>query len=278
MVKEVLSPNFEGESISQPTFSHWYKQLGETVEEGEVLGEIETEKTSFEVISPVKGFLLYVGVDSGALLKDKELLALVGDKDGDCQKILKAYNKSIDQLKSYKIVYRPKIGKDVFIAHNATVVGKVSLGDQSSVWYTAVIRGDEEEIIVGEQTNIQDGCVLHADKNEPTVLGKGCIVGHGAIVHGANIGDHTLIGIRATILNRAKIGNYCLIGAHALVTQDMEIPDYSVVMGCPGKIVKKLSAEHIEMFKQGALTYVELAKEYAKGTYAEAERTFISGD
>ncbi len=163
--------------------------------------------------------------------------------------------------------YRPKVGQDVFIADNATVVGRVKIGNQASIWYNAVLRGDEEEIIIGERTNIQDACILHADVNEPTIIGKECIVGHGAIVHGASIGDNTLIGMRATVLNRAKVGKYCLIGAHALVTQDMEIPDFSVVMGVPGKIVKKLSEEHAQMFKEGAITYVELAKAYLAGQF-----------
>lgn len=163
--------------------------------------------------------------------------------------------------------YKPKVGHDVFIAQNATLVGRVTLGNQCSVWYQAVIRGDEEEIIIGNKTNIQDGCILHADKSEPTLVGEGCIIGHGAIIHGANIGDHTLIGMRATVLNRAKIGRFCLIGAHALVTQDMEIPDYSIVMGCPGKVVKKISPSQAKMFEEGAQTYVNLAQEYLMGKY-----------
>ncbi|GAB4401667.1 MAG: gamma carbonic anhydrase family protein [Microscillaceae bacterium] len=169
-------------------------------------------------------------------------------------------------------IARPQLGQGIFIAPNATVVGRVKLGDEVSVWYNAVIRGDEEEIIVGNRSNIQDGCILHADVSEPTVIGQGCIVGHGAIVHGATIGDFSLIGMRATVLNRAKIGRYCLIGAHALITQDIEIPDYSVVMGMPGKVVKKLSEEHAKMFESGAMTYVELAKAYLAGLYQEAPR------
>jgi carbonic anhydrase/acetyltransferase-like protein (isoleucine patch superfamily) len=164
-------------------------------------------------------------------------------------------------------VHRPQVGEDVFIADNATLVGRVKVGNQCSIWYNAVLRGDEEEIIVGDRTNIQDGCILHADINEPTVIGKECIIGHGAIIHGASIGDNTLIGMRATVLNRAKIGKFCLIGAHALVTQDMEIPDFSVVMGMPGKIVKKLSEEHAQMFRDGAITYIELAQAYLDGQF-----------
>lgn len=170
-------------------------------------------------------------------------------------------------------MYKPKVGKNVFIANTATVVGRVTLGDEASVWYSAVVRGDEEEVIIGNRSNIQDGCVLHADKDEPTIIGEGCIVGHGAIIHGAEIGDNTLIGMRATVLNRAKVGKYCLIGAHALVTQDMEIPDYSVVMGVPGKVVKKLSREHAKMFEEGAEIYVKFAQAYLRGEYQEAEKS-----
>lgn len=167
-------------------------------------------------------------------------------------------------------MHKPSIGQNVFIAPTATVVGKVKIADDCSIWYGAVLRGDEENIEIDSRTNIQDGCILHADENEPTIIGKECIVGHGAIIHGATIGDNTLIGMRATVLNRAKIGKYCLIGAHALVTQDMEIPDYSVVMGMPGKVVKKLSVEHAKMFEQGAEVYVKLAKEYLEGKFLEA--------
>jgi len=108
----------------------------------------------------------------------------------------------------------------------------------TSVWYSAVIRADVEEIIIGKRTNIQDGAILHADFGEPTIIGDDVTVGHGAIVHGATVGDCTLIGMRATILNRAKIGKFCIIGAGTLVTEGMEIPDYSMVLGVPAKIVK----------------------------------------
>lgn len=164
-------------------------------------------------------------------------------------------------------IYRPQIGQNVFIAPNATVVGRVTIGDECSIWYNAVIRGDEEAIRIGNRSNIQDGCILHADTGEPTIIGESCIIGHGAIIHGATVGDHSLIGMRATILNRARIGRFCLIAAHALVTQDMEVPDYSVIMGCPGKIVKKISPQQAHMFEQGAKTYVQLAKEYLMGKY-----------
>ncbi len=154
-----------------------------------------------------------------------------------------------------------------FIAHNATVVGKVSLGEDASVWYSAVIRADVEEIIIGKRTNIQDGAILHADYGEPTIIGDDVTVGHGAIVHGAIVGDFTLIGMRATILNRAKIGKYCIIGACALVTEGMEIPDYSMVLGVPAKVVKQISPEHAQMIEMGAAHYVEMAQRHQAGEF-----------
>jgi carbonic anhydrase/acetyltransferase-like protein (isoleucine patch superfamily) len=171
-------------------------------------------------------------------------------------------------------IYKPSIGKNVFIAPTATVVGKVKLGDECSIWYGAVIRGDEEEIVIGNRTNIQDTCVIHADHNEPTIIGVGCTIGHGAIVHGATIGDHSLIGMRATVLNRVKIGKYCLIGAHALVTQDMEIPDYSLVLGSPAKIIRRIPHSEAEkMFSEGENIYVQLAQDYLNGKFVESKPT-----
>jgi carbonic anhydrase/acetyltransferase-like protein (isoleucine patch superfamily) len=155
----------------------------------------------------------------------------------------------------------------MFIAQNATVIGDVSLGEDSSVWYTAVIRADVEKIVIGNRTNIQDGAILHADFGEPTIIGNNVTVGHGAIVHGATVGDFSLIGMRATILNRAVIGKYCIIGAHALVTEGMEIPDYSMVLGIPAKIVKQISPEYAQMLERSAAHYVEIAKEHQAGKF-----------
>lgn len=155
-----------------------------------------------------------------------------------------------------------------FIADNATVVGRVTLGEDSSVWYSAVIRADVEEVIIGKRTNIQDGAIMHADFGEPTIIGDDVTVGHGAIVHGAIVGDGTLIGMRSTILNRAKIGKYCIIGACALVTEGMEIPDYSMVLGVPAKIVKQLSPEYAEKLLMSASHYVEMAKKHQSGEYS----------
>lgn len=157
-----------------------------------------------------------------------------------------------------------KKGNNVWIADTARVFGRVTLGDECSVWYGAVIRGDGDDIIIGARTNIQDTSVIHVDPGFPVHIGHDCILGHGSIVHGAKLGNHVLIGMRATVLNGAVIGNFCIIGAHALVTEGMHIPDYSIVMGAPAKVVKHLSNEHIEKIKRNAQVYVDLSKEYIK--------------
>lgn len=153
-------------------------------------------------------------------------------------------------------------GKEVFIAPNATVIGNVSLGDNASVWFGAVIRGDEDKIKIGERTNVQDNAVLHADPGDPCLLGDDCIVGHSAIVHGAKVANNVLIGMHSTILNNAEIGEFCIIGANALVTAGTVIPPYSMVLGSPAKVVKQLNEKQIEAVKRNAAVYVELAKEY----------------
>ncbi|WP_439633449.1 gamma carbonic anhydrase family protein [Glycocaulis sp.] len=160
---------------------------------------------------------------------------------------------------------RPKIGEGVWIAPGATVLGRVTLGRNVSVWFGAVLRGDVEDIVIGDDTNIQDGTVIHADPGKPTILGKGITVGHQAMLHGCQIGDYSLVGIGATILNGAKIGKNCLIGAHALVTEGKEIPDNSMVLGSPGKVVKTLEGGMSDIFKASADHYVANAKRFAEG-------------
>lgn len=140
-------------------------------------------------------------------------------------------------------------GKDVdahpesWIADNAIVVGDVRLERDASIWFGAVLRGDNEPIVIGEGSNVQDGSVLHADPGYPLILGRDVTVGHMAMLHGCTVGDGSLIGIGAVVLNGAKIGKGCLIGAKALITENKEIPDYSVVMGAPGKVVRTLAPE-----------------------------------
>jgi carbonic anhydrase/acetyltransferase-like protein (isoleucine patch superfamily) len=169
-------------------------------------------------------------------------------------------------LKDMKSILQTPIekGKDVWIADTARVFGRVALGDDCSVWFGAVLRGDADAITLGHRSNVQENAVVHVDPGFPVQIGSDCIIGHGAIVHGATLGNHVLVGMHATILNGAHIGNFCIIGANALVTEGMVIPDYSIVMGSPAQIKKKLSEQHIEKVKRNAQAYVDLSKEYLK--------------
>lgn len=135
------------------------------------------------------------------------------------------------------------VGSGHFIAPNAAVIGNVTMYENSSVWFSCVLRGDSDTIEIGAGSNIQDGTVIHCDPGFPTVVGKNVTVGHNAMLHGCTIGDGSLIGINAVVLNGAKVGKGCLIGANALVTEGMEIPDGSMVLGAPAKIRKQLTAE-----------------------------------
>ncbi len=138
---------------------------------------------------------------------------------------------------------KPTLGEGVYIADGAVVVGDVTLGDGSSVWYNAVLRGDINRIIVGQHSNIQDGAVLHLEQSLPCLVGSHVTIGHLAIVHACTVGDETLVGMGAVILDGAKIGNQCLIGARSLVTKGKQIPDGSLVMGSPAEVVRRLTAE-----------------------------------
>lgn len=156
-----------------------------------------------------------------------------------------------------------KLRTDVFVAASADIVGNVRLGRDSSVWYQAVIRGDHDWICVGEESNIQDGCVLHADEGYPVQIGAQVTVGHRAIIHGCKIGAGTLVGMGAIVLNGAKIGKNCVIGAGALVTQGMEIPDGMMALGCPAKIRRAVTKEEMEENLKNAIDYVRLSRQYA---------------
>lgn len=154
---------------------------------------------------------------------------------------------------------------EYWIAPNAVIIGKVKLGKLSSVWFGAMIRGDNDLIDIGERTNIQDGSVLHTDKDFPMVIAEGCTVGHMAMLHGCTIGANTLIGIGSTLLNGARIGKNCIIGAHSLVPEGKEIPDNSLVMGTPGRVVRTVSDEQAEGLKKLSQHYVDNLKRYNKG-------------
>ncbi len=150
----------------------------------------------------------------------------------------------------------------VFIASTAVVIGKVTLGENASVWYGAVIRGDIAPIFIGARSNIQDNCVIHVNYNMPVTIGEQVTIGHGAIIHGASIGNNCLIGMGAIVLDGAQIGDNCLVAAGAVVPPRSEIPPGSMVAGVPAKVVRELSAETIEANVRNALEYVELAARY----------------
>ena len=153
-------------------------------------------------------------------------------------------------------------GNGHYVAPNAVVIGDVVLESESSVWFNVVIRGDNDTITVGARSNIQDGSVLHTDAGVPLTLGESVSVGHLVMLHGCTIGDGSLIGIKAVILNRARIGRECLIGANALVTEDKTIPDRSLVLGSPARIVRTLDADEIANMRWIADHYVENARRY----------------
>ena len=150
-----------------------------------------------------------------------------------------------------------------WIADNATLIGSVRLGNNASVWFGAVIRADNDIITIGDDSNIQDGAVLHVDMGVPMNIGKGVTVGHQAMLHGCTIGDNSLIGIHAVVLNKAVIGKNCIIGAHCLVPEGMHIPDNSLVMGVPAKVVKEISPQQAMMLPLSAQHYVAHSQHFA---------------
>ncbi len=166
--------------------------------------------------------------------------------------------KLVEQLDTF-LRRTPSLGVGVYLARTAVVLGDVTLGDFSSVWYNAVLRGDINRIVVGHHSNIQDNAVLHLADDFPCILGNYVTVGHSAIVHACTIGDETLVGMGATILDGAVIGNQCIIGANALVTQGTKIPDGSMVLGSPAKVVKELTPEQRGGLKAWAVKYVDNA-------------------
>ena len=153
---------------------------------------------------------------------------------------------------------------DNWVAPNANVIGDVTLEKNTSIWFNATLRGDIENIYVGEGSNVQDGSVLHTDPGYPLKIGKNVTVGHLVMLHGCTIGDNSLIGIGAVILNNAKIGNNCVIGAKSLITENKEIPDNSLVVGSPGKAIRKVTDAEVKAIKENAIRYQENWKKYSK--------------
>ena len=151
-----------------------------------------------------------------------------------------------------------------WVAASATVAGRVRLGQDVGIWFGAALRGDDERIEIGDRSNVQDNAVLHADPGYPLVIGEGCTIGHGAIVHGCTVGDNTLVGMGSTILNGARIGANCIVGANALITEGKVFPDNSLIMGAPAKVVRALDPEAVEDLRRAAATYVAKWRRYAR--------------
>lgn len=154
---------------------------------------------------------------------------------------------------------------DYFIAPSAAVIGRVRLKNNVSVWFSAVVRGDDEPIVIGENSNIQDCVVVHTDPGCPCILGDNVTIGHKAVVHGCEIGDNTTVGINAVVLSGARVGRNCLIGANSLVAEGKQIPDNSLVVGTPGRIIAKVTPERLESLKRNYLHYVENGQRFRAG-------------
>lgn len=151
-----------------------------------------------------------------------------------------------------------------WIAPDAHVIGQIDLGEDVGIWFGAVLRGDNEPIVIGERTNIQEGVMIHTDPRFPVTIGKGCTIGHHAIIHGCTIGDNSLIGMGATVLNGAKIGNNCLVGANALITENKEFPDNSLIVGSPARVVRTLDEASAARLTLSAENYVRNWQRFAR--------------
>lgn len=157
---------------------------------------------------------------------------------------------------------RPRVDPSVFIAPGAVVVGDVTIGAESSIWFGCVLRGDRAEITIGQRCNIQDGAIIHENPNSPTRIGCDVSVGHAAVVHGATIGDRVLVGIHATVMNHAVVGDDSIVGAGAVVTEGMVIPPGSLVLGVPARVVKPMDERGRRLIRDTVAKYVELSRRY----------------
>ena len=157
---------------------------------------------------------------------------------------------------------RPQLGPDCWVADSAEVIGDVRLGREVSIWFNAVLRGDNEPITIGAGTNVQDGVILHDDEGIPLTIGAGVSIGHMAMLHGCTVGDGCLIGINAVILNRAVIGAHCIIGANALIPEGKVIPERSLVVGSPGRVIRTMTDEEVSRLHANAAHYREAAQRY----------------
>jgi len=155
-------------------------------------------------------------------------------------------------------------GAGHFVANSASIIGSVRLKDKASIWFNCVLRGDNDWLVVGERSNVQDGCVLHTDPGIKLVVGDGVTVGHKVMLHGCEIGNDSLIGIGSTVLNGAKIGKNSLVGAHALITENKVFPDGSLILGAPASVVRELSDEELALIRRSADVYVDNAEKFSK--------------
>ena len=160
----------------------------------------------------------------------------------------------------------PKIGKGVFIASTAYVIGDVDVGDDVSIWPYAVVRGDEDSISIGRFSNLQDHVVVHTDSGIKTIIGEGVTIGHRAIIHGARVGDYVLVGMGAILLNNAEVGEYSIIGAGAVVTEGTRIPPRSVAVGVPARVIRSVTDDDVRRIIENYKAYLELAKLYSGGS------------
>lgn len=166
----------------------------------------------------------------------------------------------------FQTQFRPEqIHPTAFIAPGVVIVGDVTLGEECSVWFNATLRGDTTPLTIGPRTNIQEGCIFHADPGFPAIVGAGATIGHGAVIHGAQVGDNTLIGIRSVLLNGVVVGENCIVGACALLTQGKEFPPGSLIMGAPAKVVRELTPAEIEGNRRSAEEYVKRSRAFRRG-------------
>ena len=163
--------------------------------------------------------------------------------------------------------FRPQqIHPSVFVGQSVIIVGDVSVGKESSIWFNSTLRADTTPVTIGAGTNIQEGCILHADPGFPAIIGDSVTLGHGAIVHGAKVGNNSLIGIRAVVLNGVVVGENCIVGANSLLTQGKEFPAGSLILGSPAKVIRPLTPEEIEGNRLTAQTYVERSRAFLKNS------------
>lgn len=163
--------------------------------------------------------------------------------------------------------FTPRLSGCSFIADNASIIGNVSLAKNTSVWYGAVLRADTSSISIDENSNIQDNVVIHTNEKYPVTIGKNVSVGHGAVIHGATVGDDCVIGLNATLLNGCKVGKNCIIAAGALVMEGQIVPDGSLFVGVPGRVVRKLSEENLEYIRNNTVEYIQGAKDHEDFTH-----------